>query len=91
MITNLKNGNINIIITDEPIYYLATDEKTEFATGYIDQGQVATGQPLLETYATIDDLNSRLAALGKPPYKDTIPRNITSQLPQDEVPDSPIP
>lgn len=79
MITKSTNDNINIVITDEPIYYLATNEKTEFVTGYIDQGQVATGQPLLETYATIDDLNSRLAALGQSPYINAIPsQNIDS-------------
>ena len=55
-------------------YFLASDYTFVFCPGLGLIGQtITTGQPHLQIFATLADLNARLAALGQPPFVDPIP------------------
>lgn len=64
-------------ITDEPIYWLVTNDNGDYvACGHIAAGQITTGQASLEIFKTVDELNARLTELRQPKYK-TTPDNGT--------------
>jgi hypothetical protein len=71
-------STIDRIIT-EPTYWLATDGEAVFHCGYATDGWVSTGQPELQTFATLEELNAALAGYGQPAY-DPNPPTVESEI-----------